>query len=345
MADNAGIRTGSDATVRADDVGGILYQVVKLDWGGDGATIPATGDATNGMDVDVTRVIPGTIATALGKAEDAAHASGDTGVFALGVRNSAGATLTSTDGDYSPIATDLTGALYIAGLGSTAGVTGIYPGSGATQLGKLEDAAASSSDVGVFVLAVRRDTMSPAAGSDGDYIEFQANANGQLRVEAGNAAAHDAAIAGNPVRLAGRAVTADYTSVATGDTADLITTLGGKVINHPYAIPENLVSGLTTDMTATTSTSLLAAPAANLRNYITHIIAQNSHATVGTWVNIQDGSGGTSFYTIYCAAAGGGASIELPAPLRQPTTATAVFCVNVTTGANTRVSASGFKAP
>jgi hypothetical protein len=38
-------------------------------------------------DVDVTSVIPGVGATNLGKAEDAAHASGDTGVMALAVRS------------------------------------------------------------------------------------------------------------------------------------------------------------------------------------------------------------------------------------------------------------------
>jgi len=71
------------------------------------------GDATNGVDVDVTRVVPGTGATNLGKAEDAAHTSGDTGVFALGVRNDAMATLTSNDGDYNPIATSKSGRLLV----------------------------------------------------------------------------------------------------------------------------------------------------------------------------------------------------------------------------------------
>jgi len=38
-------------------------------------------------------------------------------------------------------------------------------------------------------------------------------------------AAHDAAVSGNPLRQAGRAVTANYTAVATGDTADFVATL------------------------------------------------------------------------------------------------------------------------
>lgn len=47
MADNFGITTGANATVRADDVGGILYQIVKLDIGGDGATTAVTAGGTS----------------------------------------------------------------------------------------------------------------------------------------------------------------------------------------------------------------------------------------------------------------------------------------------------------
>lgn len=111
------------------------------------------------------------------------------------------------------------------------------------------------------------------------------------------------------------------------------------------AEPSNFVSGaITSAMTGTTSTSLIAAPAAGLRNYITNIVVSNAHATVGTDVIIQDGSGGTTLYTIPAAAVYGGASVSFPVPLRQPTTATALYCANVTTGASTKVSASGYKA-
>lgn len=72
------------------------------------------GDTTNGLDVDVTRVIPGTTATALGKAEDAAHSSGDTGVMSLGVANAAQSSF-GADGDYTPIATDVKGNSMMVG--------------------------------------------------------------------------------------------------------------------------------------------------------------------------------------------------------------------------------------
>lgn len=64
-------------------------------------------------DVDVTSVVPGTGATNLGKAEDAAHTSSDTGVFVLGVANTNLATAGSgTTGDYTQLSTTLNGALY-----------------------------------------------------------------------------------------------------------------------------------------------------------------------------------------------------------------------------------------
>lgn len=121
--------------------------------------------------------------------------------------------------------------------------------------------------------------------------------------------------------------------------------LDGGFVVWPYSNPENLVSGGTAAMTGTTSTSMVAAPASGLRNYLTNITCTNSHATVGTFVVVQDGSGGTTIYEAYAAAVGGGFSIVLPAPLRQPTTATAIFVADVTTGANVICFGSGFKAP
>jgi len=106
MADNVAITAGSGTTVATDDVSGVHYQRVKLVDGTLDGTGAIGGDATNGLDVDVTRVVPGVTATALGKAEDAAHTDGDTGVLLLGVRNYTGA---GTDGDYSAMSTTSTG--------------------------------------------------------------------------------------------------------------------------------------------------------------------------------------------------------------------------------------------
>jgi hypothetical protein len=110
MADGVAITAGSGTTVATDDVAGVHYQRVKLVNGTLDATDAIGGDATNGLDVDVTRVIPGTGATALGKAEDAAHTDGDTGVMALAVRNSAGP---GADGDYGALSLNALGDLRV----------------------------------------------------------------------------------------------------------------------------------------------------------------------------------------------------------------------------------------
>lgn len=223
-------------------------------------------------------------------------------------------------------------------------------GADGVKLAKAEDAAHVSGDEGIQMLGVRKDTA-VALGADGDYQPLIFDSTGKLWVNAvvssgatAGDVAHDAADSGNPVKVGGKAVSAEPAAVTANDRANIITDLVGKLITLPYANPENFVSGaITSAMTGTTSTSLLAAPAAGLRNYITQITVSNSHATVGTDVVIQDGSGGTTLYVIPAAAVYGGAVLTFPVPLRQPTTATAIFCANVTTGASTKVSASGYK--
>lgn len=112
MADNVAITAGSGTSVATDDVtdaGGAHYQKIKIADGAANSTAMIGGDATNGLDVDVTRVIPGTTATALGKAEDGGHTTGDVGVMMLGVRNDADADLSGTDLDYTPISVSAMG--------------------------------------------------------------------------------------------------------------------------------------------------------------------------------------------------------------------------------------------
>jgi hypothetical protein len=115
MADNVTL-PGTGTVVAADDVSSVWYQQMKLVSGTLGETAAIPGDATNGLDVDVTRVIPGTDATHLGKAEDAAHTSGDVGVMALGVRKDVPVAL-SPDGDYHPFELGPTGRMWVSSGG------------------------------------------------------------------------------------------------------------------------------------------------------------------------------------------------------------------------------------
>jgi hypothetical protein len=127
----------------------------------------------------------------------------------------------------------------------------------------------------------------------------------------------------------------------------LVSDLVGKQIVLPYANPENFVNGTAgaqaTGITNTAVTSLIPAPGAGLRNYVTNLLVTNAHATVSTVVVIGDGTVGTSMHHGYAVAAGGGFSVTFPTPLRQPTTNTALSVFCVTTGSAIYVSAGGYK--
>lgn len=91
-----------------------LYVNVRDNAGNErGLNVDANGEV--GVGAVRTSVTPGTAAANLGKAEDAAHASADVGVFVLGVRNDVQTTFTSADADYSPIAVDLKGNPSVVG--------------------------------------------------------------------------------------------------------------------------------------------------------------------------------------------------------------------------------------
>lgn len=98
---------------------GISEQLVSIENATRMKPLPGTMKVTNpngttvGGSTAVTSLVPGTTATSLGKAEDSAHTTGDTGVMALAVRNDGGAVQAGTDGDYVPLTTDATGALRI----------------------------------------------------------------------------------------------------------------------------------------------------------------------------------------------------------------------------------------
>ncbi len=96
----------------------------------------------------------------------------------------------------------------------------------------------------------------------------------------------------------------------------------------PYCQSASMVAGKTADITGTSDIAVIAAQGAGVSLHITQITVSNSHASVGTWVNIKDGS--TTIYTVYAAPNGGGATITLPVPLKLSANA-ALNAANETT--------------
>lgn len=73
-----------------------------------------------------TSLTPGVAATNLGKAEDAAHTTGDVGVFALTVRNDGAATTPSNaNADYQQASTDAKGRTIVVQAATTSSVTSV----------------------------------------------------------------------------------------------------------------------------------------------------------------------------------------------------------------------------
>lgn len=158
----------------------------------------------------------------------------------------------------------------------------------------------------------------------------------------GGTAAHDAAVSGNPQRIAGRAQSAAYTTVTTGDTADLVTTLQGVLLTRPWQIPELEWSyaAAAGGVINTTDVILAAAAGAGLRRYLTSITLSNPSA-VATEVVLKDGA--TVIWRGHLPANAVMAEVMFGNPLKT-TANTALNFACITTGAAVYVNAQGFTA-
>jgi len=167
---------------------------------------------------------------------------------------------------------------------------------------------------------------------------IEAGVNGSQAV--GGCVATNTATPCNPMNLGAQAVSSENSAATTAREVQLVADLVGKLIVLPYANPENFVNGTTAAITDTTSTSTIASAGGSLRNYITSACITNSHATVGTFVKLLEGS--NIIWEVYAAPAGGGACQTFAVPLRGAA-ATAINCQPVTTGANVICTAAGYK--
>ena len=133
---------------------------VKIGDGVDFLAVNADGSINVNADISVS--------SGAEKAEDAAHASGDIGQFALAVRNDAGGSMVSADGDYAPLQVDSAGRLRTVAQVSL-------------DVQYAEDSAHTTGDLGMFALSVQDDVLASSAG-DGDYAAFKTDRWGRLWV-------------------------------------------------------------------------------------------------------------------------------------------------------------------
>jgi len=330
MADNVLIDNGveTDYTVSSDEGVGGHVQRVKLAYSADGSEthVPADGDGLL-VNLGTNNDITGTVTANLSATDNA-------------VLDAIAASVAAIDADATTIVGHVDGIEALLGTidADTSALAGAVSGTevqvdivaalpaGTNAIGKL--AANSGVDIGdVDVLTLPNVTL--AAGTNTNEVVGDA--------------AHDAAVAGNPLLQGFEARSTAPTAVGSGDAVRALATLLGKQVVYPYAIPAETwqYAGPNGGITDTADDAIQAAGGAGVRHYLTDLTVINAHATVGTGVVIKDGS--TVIHRGYAAAAGGGYTITFNSPLRG-TAATALNVACITTGSATVVSASGFSA-
>jgi hypothetical protein len=150
-------------------------------------------------------------------------------------------------------------------------------------------------------------------------------------------AAHDAAISGNPLRIAGRAMTANYAAVASGDVADFLATLVGAQVVKPYAIPE-AAWNVSLALTTTTAQPLQAALAGNKR----HITALQAINTGASAVDLIILDGAIERWRLPLPP---NVVVPIPFPTELVTTVNTALNVNLSAAGTVRVNAQGYTAP
>lgn len=189
-------------------------------------------------------------------------------------------------------------------------VTSVVPGTGATNLGKAEDGAHTTGDVGVMALGVRDDTT-PAvvSGTTGDYEPFHTDENGNVWVSLGTKLAP----------------TIDSVAVNQG-TQDLATDATAHVKKY-YTN-----AGAVTD-------GIIWSPAAGKRWYVTDLIINVSAACTVTLED--DKAGGDEAVMKFELAANSGISHSFNTPWYSGEDAADLIIT--TTAGNVYVTVTGYE--
>jgi len=150
-------------------------------------------------------------------------------------------------------------------------------------------------------------------GADGDVFVRQATAsNLNATVVPGNSTG--AAIPSVAVPAGFQARTSEQSALTSGDLYMPVIDAVGKQIVMPYANKENFTSGVGT-ATGTSGTSVISAPGASVKLYITSISIANTGSTTSLITIQQDPTGSPTTLWYMINPAGGGDNITFPVPL------------------------------
>lgn len=139
-------------TAASSTIGGVEYPIVKIPdtiTASVNGTVTVIGNPSVSGTVNIVFSNPSIVGTYI---EDAAHATGDKGLFGLGVRNDTLASVTSADNDYSPFAVGAAGEAITANAPLTKWVQGsssVFYGS------SVQVIAAQGASIFTYVTAVQ----------------------------------------------------------------------------------------------------------------------------------------------------------------------------------------------
>lgn len=304
MADNLGYTPGTGSDVATDQVTGTgeHCQIVKLAISTDGSRTLIPADGTNGMLVEISNT-----SVPIGDGTNTVTVDTDP---ADGEPNSGNALHTESrtyvynGTTWDRVRGDISNGLDVDVTRVSGNVTTV----GAAASG----AAVSGNPVLV-------------AGSDGTNARtMKVTTDGTVVADVEGNVAHDTADSGNPVKIGAKAESslAGVTLVADADRTDTYADIDGVLVTKPLTTYGDIIVTRVTD-TGGTSTAFTAFGAvASTRNFVSTITVYNSSTTNG-FLDIRDGTAGTVIYTIPLPALGG-ATINFPVPLRQPTANTAL---------------------
>lgn len=262
--------------------------------------------------------------------DDAAFTPATSKVLAIGATFDDAATDSVDEGDIGALRMTSTRHLMVAVQSApTTAVTGTFwqatqPISGTVTINAIPAGTNNIGDVDVLSLpAIPAGTNNIG---DVDILTIAAGDNNIGNVDivtmpaVAGAAAHDAAISGNPVRGAGRAMLANGTAVAEDDTCDIATDNQGRTVVTPHVPRDLVVQGFVTQSN-TTEATLLAAGAAGVFHDVTKLIMSNSNTTTAVRVQIRDATAGTIRLEVVLPAMGGAVIDFGTVPMTQTTAA------------------------
>lgn len=287
MADNVAVTAGSGTNIATDDVSSVHYPKMKIALGADGAidTLVDSGQQTMANSVPVVLASDqAAIPVSQSGTWNVTNVSG-TVSLPTGAATAAKQPVIGTAGTAS------TDVMTVQGIASMTALK--VDGSAVTQpVSGTVTANAGTGTMAVSLASVPSHAVTNAGTFAVQVTSLPASTN---TIEVVGDAAHDAAVAGNPILQGAEARDTLGTAVTSGDAVRVVANRYGHLLTTTQ--PPSHASSNGTPIAATT-TSAIAAPSAGSHLRIMRVHLSNGGSTA-SWVSLRDGAAGTQYYRTY----------------------------------------------